>query len=117
MELSRPLLSSNPALGMPELPGKLPQSGDRHSMDAVATNFESLFLSQVLKEMRQTLEPNGLFAQDNGDILGGLFDMFMSQHLAQAGGFGIAAMIKHQLERTQHHEEPHIDAGLRGGPR
>ena len=31
------------------------------------------------------------------DIMGGLFDLYLGQHLAQGGGFGIAQMVKQQL--------------------
>lgn len=72
--------------------------GDNRSIDAVATNFESMFLSLLLKQMRQTLEPGGLFPQDSGDVFGGLFDLYMGQHLAQAGGLGIGNLLRRQLE-------------------
>ncbi len=74
--------------------------GDSRSAAAVATGFESLFLAQLIKEMRQTLEPGTLFGSDSGDINGGLFDLYLGQHLAQAGGMGIAAMVKQQLEKS-----------------
>lgn len=73
------------------------RSKDRQSVDKAASGIESMFLSLLLKEMRQTLEPGTLFPEDSGDVLGGLFDSFMSQHLAQAGTFGIAALVKRQL--------------------
>jgi len=85
-------------------PGSLavqPKARDSRSVDSVATSFESMFLSQVLKQMRQTLEPGGLFAQDKGDVFGGLFDLYMGQHLAQAGGLGIGTMLKRQLESAK----------------
>ena len=46
--------------------------------------------------MRQTLEPDTMFGQDQSDILGGLFDMTMGQHLAQSGALGIGKMLKQQ---------------------
>ena len=75
-------------------------AGDSRSAAAVATSFESLFLAQLIKEMRQTLEPGTLFGSDGGDIRGGLFDVYLGQHLAQAGGLGIAAMVKQHLEKS-----------------
>ena len=40
-----------------------------------ANEFEATFLSMLLKEMRQTLDPDGgLFPGDSGDVQGGLFD-------------------------------------------
>ncbi len=80
------------------------RQGDAKAISAVATNFESMFLAQVLKEMRQTLEPGGLFGEDNADVQGGLFDLFLGQHLAQNGGCGLAAMIQQQLKVATPHE-------------
>jgi Rod binding domain-containing protein len=76
------------------------RAGDPSAIAALATEFESLFVSQVLKEMRQTLE-GGLFGEDPSDIRGGLFDMIMSRHLAQAGGFGLAAYLKRHLPAAE----------------
>jgi flagellar protein FlgJ len=74
--------------------------GDR-AIEKAATGFESMFLSLMLKEMRQTLEPDTLFGPDSGDVLGGLFDMFLSQYLAPAGALGIASMVRKQLNAQQ----------------
>jgi len=70
---------------------------------ATAKDFEATFLSLLLKEMRQTLDPDGggLFAGDTGDIQGGLFDLFLSKHLADAGGIGLAPAIEHQLRNAK----------------
>jgi Rod binding domain-containing protein len=77
------------------------RSGDPRSIERVAANFESLFVSMVLKEMRQTLEPDTLFGSDTSDAYGGLFDMYLSQHVVQAGGFGVAKMVRQYLERRK----------------
>lgn len=74
------------------------RSTDAQAIEKVANGFESIFLSQMLKQMRQSLEPGTMFGHDNGDVFGGMFDMFMSQHLAPAGALGIAAMVRKQLE-------------------
>jgi Rod binding domain-containing protein len=62
-----------------------------------AQDFESLLLGDLLKQMRQTLEPGGLFGKDSGDVFGGLFDLFLSKHLADAGGLGLADYVERQL--------------------
>lgn len=67
----------------------------------LARDLEATFLGLLLKEMRQTLEPDGgLFAGDSGDVHGGLFDLFMGQHLASAGGVGLAAAITRYLPNS-----------------
>jgi len=64
----------------------------------VARDLEATFLTMLLKEMRQTLEPEGgLFPGDTGDVQGGLFDLYLGQHMAASGGFGLAAAIDRQL--------------------
>jgi peptidoglycan hydrolase FlgJ len=73
------------------------------SVATTAKEFESTFLSLLIKEMRQTLEPDGgLFPGDAGDVQGGLFDLYLSQHLADAGGFGLASVLAHQLTPSDH---------------
>jgi flagellar protein FlgJ len=64
-----------------------------------AKEMEATFLSMLLKEMRQTLEPDGgLFPGDSGDVHGGLFDMYLGRHLADAGGVGMAAALIRQMQ-------------------
>jgi Rod binding domain-containing protein len=75
------------------------QTSDPRSIERVAADFESLFVSLVLKEMRQTLEPDTLFGSETSDSYGGLFDLYLGQHVVDAGGFGVAKMVRQYLER------------------
>ena len=63
--------------------------------------------------MRQTLDQDdgGLFPGDTGDVQGGLFDQFMGQHLANAGGFGLAAALDRQLRTTPYADHRPPPAG------
>lgn len=72
-------------------------SAKPQAAESVGAQFESLFLSLLLKEMRQSLEPGSLFGEDKGDVLGGLFDTYLGEHLAQRGGLGIADVVNRQL--------------------
>jgi Rod binding domain-containing protein len=68
--------------------------------EQLATQFESVFVSMLLKEMRQASPPGeGLFPGDSSDTYGGMFDMYMGQHLAQQGGIGLAASIQAAIEK------------------
>ena len=71
----------------------------RQSPDAVGKAFESMFASMIIKQMRQTLDGETMFGKDSGDVLGGLFDQMLGDHLGKSGCFGIGAMIRAQLER------------------
>ena len=77
------------------------------SLKDATQGFESVFLSMLLKEMRQTLEPGSLFGNDSSDIYGGMFDQFMAQHLAQGKGMGLAQALMKQLDPKAAHGATH----------
>jgi Rod binding domain-containing protein len=66
----------------------------------LARQFESMFTSLLLKEMRQTSGEEGLFQGESSDTMGGMFDMFMGEHIAKEGGLGIAHMVQTYLENS-----------------
>lgn len=70
------------------------------AIEDAASEFESVFLSLMLKEMRNTLDSDegGLFGGDGSDTYGGMFDMFMGQHLSESRPLGIGDAIKTHLE-------------------
>ena len=78
--------------------GLLQQTG--HSAD-VAEAFESIFASLLVKQMRNTGLGEGLFSGDKSDTLGGLFDMFLGQHLAKSQGLGVAKMIQKYVDHAK----------------
>lgn len=75
--------------------------GDEASQKAVAAEFEALFVSLMLKEMRQTVGGDGLFAGESSDVYGGLFDLYLGQHIAQNGGLGIKDMVETYLSGVE----------------
>lgn len=64
-----------------------------------AKQLESLFISLLLKEMRQTIGSEDGFAGDKSDTIGGLFDQYMGEHLAAGGGLGVADSLRGALLR------------------
>ena len=92
-------ISSGALPAAPMMPS--PELNAKTSPHEAGKAFESMFASILLKQMRQTLgSDHGLFGHDPGDILGGLFDHFMSQHMAQNGGLGIAAVIEKHFAKA-----------------
>lgn len=63
----------------------------------VMKQFESVMLSMVLKQMRQTGSEEGMFPGDKSDTLGGMFDTYLGEHLAEAGGLGLMESLGGQL--------------------
>ena len=82
---------------------KVSQAGATdQTTETMARELESTFLSLLLKEMRQTLEPEGLFAGDSSDVQGGLFDLYLGKHIADQGGVGLANAIIRSLNPMSH---------------
>jgi Rod binding domain-containing protein len=71
----------------------------RQSPEAVGRQFESMMASMLIKQMRQTLDGETMFGKDSGDVLGGLFDQMLGDHLGKSGSLGVSAMIRAQMER------------------
>lgn len=98
MNVSTPLLS--PA-SSPDTLQALSKGQDSHlSMEEVGTQFESLFMSMLLEEMRNTLQ-DGLFQGEGSDTYGAMFDMYMGQALGQSGTLGIRQMLVDRYVQNQ----------------
>lgn len=65
----------------------------RSRLESIGKEFEGVFLSLMLKEMRNTLEGGGFFGEETSDTYGGMFDMFVGQDLAESSPLGIAEML------------------------
>lgn len=78
--------------------GPMVKGAEATRVAEMAKEFEATLLSLLLKEMRQTLEPEGLFPGDQGDVQGGLFDLYMGRHLAESGGVGLASALVRQMD-------------------
>ena len=76
---------------------ELTQAGSQKSakVQKAIKDFEAVFLSMMIKEMRQTdSEDGGLFPGDPSDTFGGMFDTFMGQELAAGKGVGMESLFK-----------------------
>ena len=74
---------------------------DPSQLEKTAGEFEGVFLSLLLKEMRGTLQNGGFFGEEGSDTFGGMFDLFLGQHLAKSTPLGIADMIRNTYPDSQ----------------
>lgn len=81
------------------------ESASKDGAEDVAAEFESLFVSLLLKEMRSTLQ-DGLFGGESSDSYGGLFDMYLGRHLAQAGGIGLKDAVSGYIQPKVNDNDP-----------
>ena len=68
----------------------------------VGSEFESLFLAQLLKSMRKTVPKSGFLGGGGWieDFYWDMFDQGLSQSIARGGGIGLAKMVYQQMNRT-----------------
>ena len=66
---------------------------DNSDVDRLARDFEALFVSMMLKTMRESMSQD-MFSGDGSDTYGGLFDSFMGQHIAEQGGIGLSTLLQ-----------------------
>jgi flagellar protein FlgJ len=75
---------------------------DREKLKKACTDFEALFMAQMLKFMRQSLPQTGFFGKGVGsDIYQSLMDQQLSQELSQSKGLGLGTRIYQQVLRRE----------------
>jgi murein DD-endopeptidase MepM/ murein hydrolase activator NlpD len=74
------------------------QSRNEKELRAAAAEFESLFINQMMKSMRETIGKSELFHGGNAeDIYTSMLDTELSKSMAKSGGIGLADMLLRQL--------------------
>eukprot|EP00825_Cyclidium_porcatum_P003470 TRINITY_DN1160_c0_g1_i8.p2 TRINITY_DN1160_c0_g1~~TRINITY_DN1160_c0_g1_i8.p2 ORF type:complete len:199 (+),score=7.75 TRINITY_DN1160_c0_g1_i8:260-856(+) len=77
------------------------QKDPQQGLKLAAQQFETLFLQQVIKSMRDATPQDGLMNSDSSRFYTGLLDQQMAQNLATNGkGIGFAQLIEKQLGRN-----------------
>lgn len=113
-------ISSNPALQAggsvkTEKPGAITRSGVEDSAKSEKAQksieeFEGLFMSMMIKQLRETDSGEGFFPGDHSDTYGGMFDMFMGQHLAESSDTGLEKLFNSAgaLKQLEEHAKPSL---------
>ena len=63
--------------------------------------FEGMFMSMILKELRKTGTGEGFFPGDHSDTYGGMFDMFVGDHLAKTSDIGLEQLFQSSAAMKQ----------------
>jgi flagellar protein FlgJ len=73
----------------------------------VSQEFESIFLSYMMKQMRKSVPDDPLMGNSTAkDIFSDMHDDEVSKDLSKAGGIGLAAMIYKQLAMNVEQKQP-----------
>ena len=85
--------------GLGALRGKAQQKSDKATRET-ATQFEAMFIQEMLKSMRATVEKNDLTGSDAEEQFTQMYDRELAQSLAKRNMLGIADMIVKAVERN-----------------
>ena len=77
------------------------------SIEEVSQQFEAVFVAQLLKVMRRSVESSGLFGEGfaGKQVHLEMMDQELARELVRRGGFGLADQIQHFLEEAQQRAE------------
>jgi flagellar protein FlgJ len=79
---------------------------DRHLRE-LCSQFEALFINQMLQIMRKSIPKSGLLAGGlQEDIYTGMFDERLAAQLSKGKGIGLAEQLYHQLARSHETARP-----------
>lgn len=95
---------STPLASLPLSAGNLQKETNKDSkdIDAIAKDFEAVFLSQMLSNMFAGDEANSYFGKGStGDIYKSFLMNEYGKSISSAGGIGIADTVKQELLKMQ----------------
>ncbi|NBU58687.1 MAG: hypothetical protein EBS23_02700 [Betaproteobacteria bacterium] len=73
-------------------------AGSPQAMRSVAQQFEAILLTQMIRQMRKPMMPNGMFDTPQAGHWNEMVDQRLGLHLAQNGGIGLADALLKQIE-------------------
>ena len=81
-------------------------SAPNKAINEVASQFEALFVQQMMKSMRDAVPKSDLMNSDHLDTYQAMADQQMALSLSQQGGIGIARMLVTQMQTRGYVAEP-----------
>jgi flagellar protein FlgJ len=71
-------------------------------LERVTREFESIFLSYMLKQMRKTIPEDPIFGNSIAkDIFYDMYNDTISKELSKAGGIGLASILYNQMVKIE----------------
>jgi flagellar protein FlgJ len=87
-----------------QIPGKqhTGQTVDQDRLKKTCQEFESLFVSQMMQQMRRTIPEDGIIGRSQAEkIYTGLLDNEIAKTVSQRQGVGLARMMYEQMAAIQ----------------
>jgi flagellar protein FlgJ len=76
----------------------------QEAVHEVAQQFESVFVTMMMKAMRDTLPKDGMFASSQIDTYQTMMDQQLALELSNGDGIGLAAVIERQISAAQRYQ-------------
>jgi flagellar protein FlgJ len=74
------------------------KSGEAEQLKSACQDFESIFINQMMQQMRRTIPKQGLFDGGNAEeIYTSMMDSEMSKSISQQKGLGLADVLFRQM--------------------
>ena len=83
-------------------------SAPNKAINEVASQFEALFVQQMMKSMRDAVPKSDLMNSDYLDTYQAMADQQMAMNFSQQGGIGIARMLVEQMQTRGYVAESQI---------
>jgi peptidoglycan hydrolase FlgJ len=74
------------------------------ALHEVAQQFESVFVTMLMKAMRDTLPKDGMFQSSQMDTYQEMFDQQLALDLSRQDGLGLASVIERQLSAAARYQ-------------
>ncbi|HSR11629.1 MAG TPA: rod-binding protein [Thermodesulfobacteriota bacterium] len=88
------------------------RKADPEKLKKACTEFEALFMSQMLKHMRQSVPKGGLFGKGLGsEVFQSLMDEELSRKVSAGKGLGLGNSIYRQMMKREEKKSPDLPAG------
>ena len=94
-QIGQPATGKASAMSKPTETDKAKAAQALEAKKAAFKEFEGIFVSMLIKELRKGTE---LFAGDSTDSLGVLFDQHIGKEIGESGGIGIAKQLSRYVE-------------------
>lgn len=92
---------------------RLSKTNDPQALKSAARQFEAMFLTMVLKSMRDATPQEGIMDSDQTRMYESLLDQQLAQSMATRGnGTGLAAMIEKQLSQARTFDPVQMEGGV-----
>lgn len=74
-------------------------SAEAREFKEACASFESMFISQLLQQMKKSIPKGGFFGENKGqEMMEGLMDDECAKFMASSGGIGLANLLYQQFK-------------------